>query len=114
MKKFIVLFFLVSTSALAINDGRWDNIDPLTKKWFESVKSPHGVPCCSVADGHVTSWEIREDGHYWVPIEGKWYLVPSESVVKNAGNPFNQAVVWYTKQGDEIYYIRCFVPSSEI
>jgi hypothetical protein len=62
---------------------------------------------------------MRED-QYWVPIEGEWYPVPSEAVIKTK-NPVGEAIVWYLHKepeadlsGDEQYKIICFVPSAGI
>ena len=59
----------------------------------ERLRSPDGVPCCSYADGHRTGYDMRQ-GQYWVPIEGEWYPVPPEAVIKTA-NPVGEAIVWY-------------------
>jgi len=96
----------------AIDNGQWEGIDPATRSWFKGVRSPKGVPCCSVADGHRTAYEMRPDNHYWVPIEGEWRQVPPEAVVNNSDNPTGDAVVWWVRQAD-IIHIRCFVRPSE-
>jgi hypothetical protein len=91
------------------------NLSPEQKAWFKSVRSPHGVPCCDVSDGHRTTWRADPvNGHYWIPIEGEWREVPPEAVVNNAGNPVGEAVVWYIRQGPDAVYIRCFVPSGGV
>ena len=113
MYKFILALCLITTPASSFDNGQWDGIDPATRNWFRGVRSPHGVPCCDIADGHRTKWDMK-DNHYWVPINGKWREVPPEAVVKNAGNPFDDAVVWYVQQGADSYHIRCFVPASEV
>ena len=97
----------------AVDNGQFKDVDPSTRQWFESVRSQHGVPCCSIADGHRTDYELRSDG-YWVPIEGEMVHVPAEAVVRNAGNPFDTGVVWYVRQGPNQLHIRCFVPTSEV
>jgi hypothetical protein len=91
----------------------WGDIPDNLRSWFKSVRSPHGVPCCDVADGHRTAYDIRSDG-YWVPIEGEWRQVPPDAVVYNAGNPVGEAVVWYVRQGENVYHIRCFVPGGGV
>jgi hypothetical protein len=61
----------------------------------------------------------NEQDQYWVPIEGEWYPVPPQAVIKTA-NPVGEAVVWYVPAGndDEVmssgpkYRILCFVPSD--
>ncbi len=95
-------------------DGRYAN-SPL-KGWFESLQSGKG-PCCSDADGRALSdidWEAR-DGHYRVRIEGQWWDVPDEAVIKEP-NRAGRTMVW------PIYYratnpplrveIRCFMPGT--
>lgn len=121
----VIAMAMLATMALA----RWENVaaewegaSPLERQWFKGVRSPHGVPCCDVADGHRTTFEWRQDdagGHFWVPIEGAMWMVPTEAVVWNAGNPFDTSVVWYANNGavsdddgnlHPLIYIRCFVP----
>jgi len=95
-------------------DGRYAN-SPL-KGWFESLHSGMG-PCCSDADGSALSdadWEVK-DGHYRVRIEGEWWDVPDEAVIKEP-NRAGRTMVW------PIYYrafdaplrleIRCFMPGT--
>jgi hypothetical protein len=97
-------------------DGRYAN-SPL-KGWFESLHSEKG-PCCSDADGTALSdvdWETR-DGHYRVRIEGQWWDVPEDAVIKEP-NRAGKTMVW------PIYYrvvnrplrveIRCFMPGTMI
>jgi hypothetical protein len=95
-------------------DGRYAN-SPL-HSWFESLRSGKG-PCCSDADGTALSdvdWEAK-DGHYRVRIEGQWWDVPEDAVIKEP-NRAGRTMVW------PIYYraigaplkleIRCFMPGS--
>jgi len=73
-------------------DGRYAN-SPL-KSWFESLHSSKG-PCCSDADGTALSdvdWEAK-DGHYRVRIEGQWWDVPDEAVIKEP-NQAARTMVW--------------------
>ena len=87
---------------------------------LRAFAAQEGVPCCDIADGHRTTWKGDEAGRYWVPINRwKWVEVPEEAVVYNTGNPFGEAVVWYTGYpNDENYlkgiFIRCFVPGNGV
>ena len=103
----------LSYAAAAFDNGQYNNVPDNIRSWFKGVRSPHGVPCCDIADGHRTDYDMRSDG-YWVPIEGKWQHVPPESIVYTAGNPVGDAVVWYVQQGTNSYYIRCFVPGGGV
>lgn len=96
--------------------GQFDDIDPATRAWFKGVKAKNGVPCCDIADGHLTEYKVDSTGRYFVPIHemnDEWVPVPPSAVVLDAGNPYEKAVVWYIKNGTE-YYIRCFVPTGGV
>lgn len=108
------LFFALLTPVPAFDNGQYESIDPKVRDWFKSIRSPKGVPCCDIADGHRTDYDERPDNHYWVPIAGEWRQVPSEAVVYHSGNPVGEAVVWYVQQGVNTYYIRCFVPGGGV
>lgn len=100
--------------------GEFDNIPEATQNWFKSVRSPHGVPCCDIADGHHTTWRATSTGGYEVPIgeepDGSphWVPVPPEAVVYSAGNPTGDAIVWYVQQSPTSFYVRCFVPGGGV
>ena len=107
-----------ATAAIAMDRGQFANVPPEVREWFEHLQSPKGVPCCSYADGHRTGYDTRQD-QYWVPIEGEWYPVPPEAIIKTA-NPVGEAIVWYlslyndgTRTGPK-YRILCFVPSDGV
>lgn len=90
-----------------------------TKGWFKDQRSSHGVPCCDQADGHPTDYDIRDSG-YWIPdpihleLPRQWIQIPPEAVIRNTGNPVGEAVVWWTQQGSDTVYIRCFVPGGGV
>jgi hypothetical protein len=103
---------ILCLTAQATDRGQYTNVPDNVRAWFKSVRSPNGVPCCDVADGHRTDYDMREDG-YWVRIDGEWLPVPGEAVVQNAGNPVGEAIVWYTKFNGRAF-IRCFVPGGGV
>ena len=121
------IFFVIAVVALAISVftftqvGAMDrselkDVPPSIRQWFESMMSPSGKPCCSYADGHRTEYEIRENT-YWVPIGSVWMPVPPEAVIEDKGNPFAEAVVWYSpvivdRKWTGQQKIICFVPGS--
>jgi hypothetical protein len=91
-----------------------DHSRPELDSWFESLKSGKG-PCCSVVDGRALSdadWEAR-DGHYRVRIEGQWWDVSDEAVIKEP-NRAGHTMVWpvYYRVLDNLLRIdiRCFMP----
>jgi hypothetical protein len=100
----------VSGTALAVDRGQFENVPDDIRAWFKGVRSPAGVPCCDISDGHRTEYDVRA-GAYWVPINGLWWQVPERAIVRNAGNPLGEAVVWYVSLRGNIE-IRCFVPAD--
>jgi hypothetical protein len=107
---------LLWAPAFAFDNGQWSNVPDHVRSWFKSVRSPNGVPCCDISDGHRTDYDIRPDGYY-VPVPWKppgkenWIPVPPEVVLHNAGNPVGDAVIWYVESSQ---YIRCFVPGGGV
>jgi hypothetical protein len=102
--------FVLCSPASAHDNGQFGDVPEEIRAWFKSVKSPQGIPCCDISDGHRTDYDMR-DNHYWVPIDGNWVEVPAEAVLKDLGNPVGDAVVWYTLFHGKAY-IRCFVPGG--
>lgn len=98
------------------------NTSSAVREWFQSVKDPRtGIKCCDVSDGHLTDYVVKEDGTYWVEIDGENVKVPPEAVISDSKNPFILGIVWYRR--DNLYnrdytvqttqiYIRCFVPGG--
>jgi hypothetical protein len=112
----IVAAFDLMGHAGAMDRDELKDVPASIRQWFESMKSPSGKPCCSYADGHRTEYEIRGDS-YWVPIDAVWTSVPPGAVIFDKGNPFAEAVVWYSPviEGGRWmgrWKIICFVPGS--
>jgi hypothetical protein len=102
----------VTASLHAVDRGQFKDVPEEIRAWFKGVTGPNGVPCCDVADGHRTRYDVR-DGDYWVPVDGIWIPVPGAAVIRNTGNPIGDAVVWYVRYEGTVV-IRCFVPASEV
>jgi len=106
---FVSLTFFTG-AAHAVDRGQFENVPDDVRTWFKGVRSPAGVPCCDISDGHRTDYDVRA-GAYWVPINGSWWQVPEKAIIRNAGNPLGEAVVWYVSLRGNIE-IRCFVPAD--
>jgi hypothetical protein len=102
--------FFLTVTAHAVDRGQYENIPDDIRNWFRGVTTQNGVPCCDISDGHRTDYEVRA-GAYWVPINGVWWRVPDQAIIRNAGNPVGEAVVWYVSLRGSIE-IRCFVPAD--
>jgi hypothetical protein len=80
--------------------------------WYESLRTPEGNSCCSLADCRHFPVKIM-DGHYQVLYQDKWMAVPDAAVLKNQDNPTGDYVTCIQR---EYYYegaltprILCFV-----
>jgi hypothetical protein len=105
-----LIFFIFTATAQAVDRGQYEDVPDAVRNWFKGVKTQNGVSCCDISDGHRTQYEVRA-GAYWVPVDGLWWRVPERAVIRNAGNPLGEAVVWYVSLRGSIE-IRCFVPAD--
>jgi hypothetical protein len=105
----VPLIFCAAT-AHAVDRGQYENVPDDVRTWLKGVRSPTGVPCCDISDGHRTDYNVRL-GAYWVLINGLWWQVPEKAIVRNAGNPLGEAIVWYVNLRGNID-IRSFVPAD--
>ena len=107
----LVLPLLVAAAAAnAVDRGQYENVPEHIKKWFKGVRNKSGGYCCDISDGHRTEYDVRA-GQYWVPIGVVWWQVPDNAIIRDAGNPLGEAVVWYVDLLGRIE-ITCFVPAD--
>lgn len=85
--------------------------------WYKGLRSGNGLLCCNGDDFVGISdpdWESR-DGRYRVRIEGQWWDVPDEAVIKDA-NHDGRTLVWPVYEralgGVLNVRIRCFLPGA--
>src|SRR5258706_4589513 len=101
---------LFTGAANAVDRGQFENVPDDIRAWFKGVRSQDGVPCCDISDGHRTEYDVRA-GAYWVPINGLWWRVPEKAIIRNAGKPLGEAVVWDVSLRGKIENRR-FVPGD--
>lgn len=115
----LILLAVLSVSICSFGAGRLEARDhgqhggtaDSVSRWFKSLRSPgSGVSCCDQADGHLTDYRVVK-GRYLVKIEGGWYNVPPERIIRDSGNPTGEGVVFYAMIIN-IPVIFCFVPDD--
>jgi len=107
----IVAISLLSSAAPARDNGQFKDTPEHIQKWFKALISPRTkISCCDEVDGRHTAYEVRE-GTYHVPINGKWYTVPSEAFILNKDNPTGEGIVFYYIF-EYAPNIVCFVPND--
>lgn len=99
------------------------------RNWFKTERSPSGVPCCDVADGHLSTWIVGEsETGYMVAVDNpdspggfEWVPVPKSALIVNSPSPDGETWVWYIDQENNTdaanakhhkWYVRCFVPGN--
>lgn len=111
----LCLVLLMGSTGFVLAHDKSHPITPDQKSWFDGLKSSKG-PCCADADGNVlqdNDWESK-DGHYRVSIEGAWFDVPDDAVVKQP-NLYGPTMVWGYRvwngeSGNMRFVIQCFMP----
>jgi hypothetical protein len=115
MIRVALLLLVLCISALARDNGQYENVAPDVRQWFRDQKSPKtGMICCSEADGSEAQEDIR-NGHYWTTwpaVAPTWYQVPDEVVIKDP-NKVGHPVVWTYYERGEVK-IRCYVPGGGV
>lgn len=119
---FAATLSLACLSSLARDNGQYAQVDPATRHWFKSQKSPKtGISCCDISDGVYAEEDIR-NGHYWarfvangIPVD--WMQVPDDVVIHDA-NRNGAPVVWFMMFWDKdnkfIPEIRCYAPGGGV
>jgi len=120
MKRILtVMLMLIGSIAYAKNqDGRYDNVDPKIKRFFESQRNMNGVSCCDSSDGsriEDSEWKVGKEG-YEVLIKGKWWKVPPHAVLNGVDRPDGVygAILWMSPGTEDNPLIWCFLPGAGI
>jgi hypothetical protein len=82
-------------------------------KWFKSLKSNKGHPCCDISDCRRVEARLV-NGYYEALIDKQWARVPDHTIT-NVENPTGQYIACYTyyeatREFPPHFY--CFVPIS--
>jgi hypothetical protein len=82
--------------------------------WFEGLHSIGSGHCCEAKEAQAlddSDWDTK-DNHYRVRLNGNWYDVPDNSVVKEP-NLAGHALLWVNLlQLGGVPTIRCFLPGT--
>jgi hypothetical protein len=111
----IALLMLVASPGMARDNGQFAQIDPETRQWFRSQRSPKtGAICCNEADGVYAEETVRSD-QYWTRFpesKGQWMQVPDDVVIKDPNRHGAPVVWWYyemdPENGRRVLKIRCY------
>src|SRR3979409_1724132 len=108
----VITLVLASFGTQARDNGQYTQVSPDIKRWVEGLTDGQGRGCCATADGfrpEEVEWDTAANS-YRVRIEGQWFTVPDNAVIKES-NRIGYAIVWYYVDTGKLY-IRCFLPGS--
>ncbi len=100
-------------------------LDNETRDWAKTLKNKFGGPCCEMADGFPTEWDMAGTAddtsgmHSWEAsnarsgyrvrlADGKWHDVPNYALINPKTNQLGYAVVWLIAN----FQIHCFIPGA--
>lgn len=107
MSRFLVFVLSALTLARLAYAAPPEGADPNSPRaaWFNSLRTPEGASCCSIADCRPVEAQLVTDG-WQIRIDDEWVDVPPEVILRRDnqdGRPI--ACLYFGK-------IRCFVPPN--
>ena len=84
-----------------------ENADSALAPWFQSLETPQGSSCCSIADCRNYPYRTAGD-HYVIEYQGRELDVPSDAVLERYDNPTGRAVACVYNGT-----VLCFVRAAE-
>ena len=110
----LVLDFAVQ-SALARDNGQWENSPPHVRRWFQGLRQPDNprVSCCGEADAYEADIFEVDGGRYVAIItDGKGDIpngtkipVPNHKMKWDEGNPTGHGISFIGIQGQVYCYV---------
>jgi hypothetical protein len=102
-------------SALARNNGQWENSPADVREWFEGLRQPDNpkAPCCGEADAYEADlFEVDEDRYVAIITDGKGEIpngtkipVPNQKLKWDAGNPTGHGIIFIGAHGQVYCYV---------
>ncbi|MBN9507792.1 MAG: hypothetical protein J0I21_01610 [Alphaproteobacteria bacterium] len=130
MRLLIVAATLIASSAAAAPPRPDEKgYDPAFARWFQSLRTHDGAPCCSVADCRAVEYRLTGDGYEIHPLrayddriapgeEQRWTRVPEAKILRRTSNPTGHAIACYAvirrMSAPVTLGIYCFVPATEM
>ena len=102
-------------SALARDNGQWENSPPHVRRWFQGLRQPDNprVSCCGEADAYEADIFEVDGGRYIAIItDGKGDIpngtkipVPNHKMKWDEGNPTGHGIIFIGIQGQVYCYV---------
>jgi hypothetical protein len=113
--RYVALLLLLSSTALARDNGQWGNSPINVREWFQSLMQPDNpyMSCCGEADAfEADTFEVDGDHYVAVITDGKGVLpsgtriaVPNQKMKWDRGNPTGHGIIFIGNQGQVYCYV---------
>jgi hypothetical protein len=120
--RLLAIAVLLSSTALARDNGQWTTSDALVSRWYQSLKQPDHprLSCCGEADAyHADGFEVQGDQYIAIITDtredaplgrphippGTKVVVPANKLKWDAGNPTGHGVIFIGTRGQVYCYV---------
>ena len=113
--RYVALLLLLSSTALARDNGQWTDSPIAVRQWFQSLMQPDNpyMSCCGEADAfEADQFEVEGDHYVAIITDGKGLMpagtrivVPNEKMKFDAGNPTGHGIIFIGAQGQIYCYV---------
>jgi hypothetical protein len=113
--RYVALLLLLSSTALARDNGQWGNSPVYLREWFQSLMQPDNpyMSCCGEADAfEADTFEVAGDHYIAVITDGKGVIpagtrisVPNQKMKWDRGNPTGHGIIFIGNQGQVYCYV---------
>src|ERR1700730_16234072 len=113
--RYVALLLLLSSTALARDNGQWNDRPINIREWFQSLMQPDNpyMSCCGEADAfEADTFEVDGDHYVAVITDGKGVLpsgtriaVPNQKMKWDRGNPTGHGIIFIGSQGQVYCYV---------
>jgi hypothetical protein len=115
MRYVALLLLLFSSTALARDNGQWNDTPIHVREWFQSLMQPDNpyMSCCGEADAfEADTFEVDGDHYVAVITDGKGVIpsgtrimVPNQKMKWDRGNPTGHGIIFIGNQGQVYCYV---------
>ena len=113
--RYVALLLLLSSTALARDNGQWGNSPVYLREWFQSLMQPDNpyMSCCGEADAfEADNFEVEGDHYIAIITDGRGVIangtripVPNRKMKWDKGNPTGHGIIFISTTGDVYCYV---------
>ena len=113
--RYVALLLLLSSTALARDNGQWGDSPIAVRQWFQSLMQPDNpyMSCCGEADAfEADNFEVEDDHYVAIITDGRGVIangtripVPNRKMKWDKGNPTGHGIIFISTTGDVYCYV---------